>query len=216
MVRNLIRVDNPGLIFLGPQGLQGWRHPVFSSWTSPPGWNELPGGHLQTSRPEAVMFRSIEFTDQCEIELILSSTACPSFVMALGTNPNTSLRLETWDDVLVARNDSDFVRIDELKSTQRRVHLFLYVDFPKGRIVVTSAAGKKLAELTSKETNFGVRGLLFRNGEHDMTVEYLSVSRWDGNALQGVETATSHAQLASGAVIEGEFQGCLRTRNQYR
>ncbi|MBL8818118.1 MAG: TlpA family protein disulfide reductase [Planctomyces sp.] len=207
LVRNLIRVDNPGLVYLGPQGLKGWRHPVFSSWTTPPGWDELPGGQLTTFRPEAVMFRAMEFPDQCEIEVILSSTAIPSFVMSLGTNPNSTVRLETWSDVLVARNDKDFVRIEELKSTQRRVHLFLYIDFVNGKLVVTSAAGKKLAEMLSKESDFGVRGLLFRNGERDLTVEYLSVSRWDGNELQGAETATNHVQLASGAVLEGEVAG---------
>lgn len=206
-VRSVKRIETRGLLYLGPRGLDGWRHPAVTTWQAPPGWIENSDGWLATSRPEAVMFREFEFPEKCEIEFVISSTQRPSFVLALGNKSDSSLRLESWDNALVALSNLVFVSVDTLTDSQRKVHLFLFVDFSTGLMTVFSESGRKLAEIKAKDNDPGKAGILIRNGEHDLTLEHLSVSRWDGAPFTGLRAGQSRIHLADGTVRYGEIAG---------
>ncbi len=204
-IRSLRRLDSPGVVFLGPQGLSGWRHPLFAQWTEPPGWSEISEGQLTTSKAESVIFRPLEFPTRCEIELVISSDALPSFVFSLGSNSETSLRLETWDNALVAMSQNDFVSVDTLADDQRKVHLFLFVDMESRQMTVFSDSGQKLAEIVASDGDFGTSGILLRNGARNLTLEHLSIAKWDGTPFQGVQSEKSRVHTADGKVHYGQI-----------
>lgn len=204
-IRSLRRLDSPGLVFQGPHGLRGWRHPLFTQWAEPPGWTEVSEGRLSTAKSEAVMFRPTEFPQRCEIELVLSSSSLPSFVLALGSNADKSLRLETWDQEIVAMSHDDFVRVDTLAESQRQVHLFLFVDFETQRMTVFTEAGRQLAELQGRAGDAGTPGILLRNGERDLTLDYISIAHWDGTPFQGVQSDRSRVHTVDGRVHYGQI-----------
>ena len=200
------QTNSPGLLYAGPSGLAGWKHPLISSWSEPPGWVEERGGRVSTSRADAVMFLPLQFSERFEVELILSSTECPSFVMSLGSNTETSIRLETWSDSLVACSNADFQEVKKLPSDLRRLHLLLFVDNVAHRLVVSDAQGQRLLELDTRSSEPGNDGLLIRNGAHNLTVEHITVAQWDGSNFNGNQPTVSRIHLTDGTALHGQLQ----------
>ncbi|MCA9036777.1 MAG: TlpA family protein disulfide reductase [Planctomycetaceae bacterium] len=205
---------NASLLYAGPSGLTGWRHPLISSWTEPPGWVEERGGHVTTTRADAVMFRPLQLPDRYEVELILTSTECPSFVFSLGSNTDSSLRLEVWDQTLVAVSNDVFKEVRRLENNTRRLHLMLFVDHVAHRMIVYSESGQQLAELDTRNSSPGNPGLLIRNGSHDLSIEHLTVSQWDGSNFEGVKPEFSRIHLTNGMSYYGQLQAIVGTPDQ--
>ncbi len=200
------QTNSPGLLYAGPSGLAGWKHPLISSWAEPPGWVEERGGRVSTSRADAVMFLPLQLSERFEVELILSSTECPSFVMSLGSNTETSIRLETWSESLVACSNADFQEVKKLPSDLRRLHLLLFVDNVAHRLVVSDEQGERLLELDTRNSEPGNDGLLIRNGAHNLTVEHITVAQWDGSNFTGNQASVSRIHLTDGTAFSGQLQ----------
>ncbi|MEZ6060559.1 MAG: TlpA disulfide reductase family protein [Planctomycetaceae bacterium] len=204
-IRNLRRINTPGLFYLGPQGLDGWTRP--GSTDSPENWREELGGHLATSKSEAAIFRALKLPETCEIEVVLQSTGQPSFMMAFNTDETNSLRLETWANVLVVLSGLEFNEIDTLTDEQRKVHLHLFLDRRAGTLSVYRDNGQKLAQMQGSPERSPETGLLFRNGDGNLTLTHLRVSQWDGNPPQELKAGESRVHLPDGTIQYGRLSG---------
>ncbi len=233
-IRGLHRSANSGLIYSGPRGLEGWQSAfrrttgnniegarlvrmvdllaVQPAENAEPEmadsaiWTEEPDGSLTTKKADAAIFLPLAFPDRFEIEFELSSTKVCSFLMAIGRDPKQSRRIETWIDVLVAANGTDFVTLQTIGEKDLSVHLHVFIDRPTKTMHVYAATGTKLGEITTSGLRGGPEGLLFRNGEFDMSIRRLRVSHWDGKPPRIVSGDNSRIELRDGTLHFGTVQ----------
>ena len=227
--------DSGGLIYSGPRGLEGWQ-PAFRRSANenhpqgmimlavpgvagnalppepeqpaakPAGWTEEPDGSLSTLKPDAALFLPLILPTQFEIELELQTKKYFSFVMSVGRDAKGGLRLETWVDVLVAANAATFVNLQVLKDDQREIHLHIFVDYNRNAMTVYTHAGQKLGEVSTGGLRGGAEGLLFRNGDEDLTLRRLRVTQWDGKPPRIVTGNGARIQLADDTLRFGAIE----------
>jgi thiol-disulfide isomerase/thioredoxin len=216
------RASSSDLIFSGPGALDGWQTPG-----PPKAWRE-EGGQLRTDQPGAVLRRDFLPPPMVRYEFELSWTARPSFELLVGEDAaanRAAFRLETWGDELVALRETE--RQADLCVLQRvlpgpgQVHLLALFDLAQGRLLIYSAAGEKLGEVTvpgeksSALPTFtkGMPGLLLRavtgkpllpgglrlvNHRGDIKLERLTISRWSGLAPQPATVGQAIVQQIDG------------------
>ena len=105
------------------------------------GWQRGIGGHPHTDRKKASIFRRIELPKDFEIDLEVSSSQAPQFVLVagkdrLGAESNRSIRLETWSDELVVVQDKVFEPVMTLGADLREVRLRLTFDSQNSELKV--------------------------------------------------------------------------------
>lgn len=235
LIRGIHRSANSGLIFSGPRGLDGWQAAlqkpkanVFlrggafigelemeadeekksgsADKVDPAIWQEEPDGSITTKKSDAAVFLPLTLPDQFEIEVEVSSTKIVNFLMAIGKDPKKSRRIETWIDVLVAANGTDFVTLRTIGEDDLSMHLHVFVDQPGQTMLVYSATGKKLGEVATTGSGSASAGLLFRNGDFDLSIRHLSVSHWDGKSPRIVSGDKSRVELRDGTMRFGQVQ----------
>lgn len=181
--------------------------------TNPPaGWRRGPGGHLETDRSNATIFRRVELPERFAIELELMATGRPRFVLAFGEDESTaaqaphSLRLETWWDALVVVSDKAFARVMTINEEQHDVRLRLAFDGRAREIKISDWNGRSLVRWNGVETPTGESGLLIRNQGEDLTVRRLSIYRQSGEGrAQPVDAARARVHLIDGGVLYGRL-----------
>jgi peroxiredoxin len=199
-IRCIQRLRHAGLIYLGPRGLADWT--AQNSENPLTHWRESPGGRLSTSRRGAGLFLPIPLPMQSEIEFQVRSTGRCSFALGL-RNAFRGLRLETWDDSLVAARSLEFQELQTLQDDDFSLHLTLYVDLAGGSLIACSESGKRLAEFRFSDEARTSSGISFSNRDGDITLEYLRISRWDGTPPPAVTSAASRVQLSDGQTVPG-------------
>ncbi|MBC7966983.1 MAG: hypothetical protein H7Z17_13780, partial [Fuerstia sp.] len=236
-ILSLQRGGNSGLIYSGLKGLKEWQAAFRRSTNNafgggglgggvpqraaffngvqaePPSenadstiWSELPDGSLTTKKSDAAIFLPLELPEKFEIEFEVSSTKPVSFLMAIGRNPKYSLRIETWVDVLVAAKHS-FQHLKTIGEKDLSIHLYAFVDQTAETMQVYSETGEKLGEISTTGPKTEADGLMFRNGDFDLTLQRLHVSHWDGKNPRIVSGENSRIELADGTLHFGKVQG---------
>jgi peroxiredoxin len=192
------RVNHEGMLFLGPSGLVGWSGSGLESK-----WTEATDGSLTSCSSDADLYRQLRKEDRLAIEVILSFDRRADFIMALGKEEDISLRLETWDDTLVALSGFDFQEVMTLDRKSKTIHLLLYVDFTDSRLLVCSPEGKTLAELHDVSVKGISPRLIFRNGSGKLTLEHLRIERWNGTSVGSLVRGKTGLQQTDGVVRYG-------------
>lgn len=169
-------------------------------------WSELPDGSLTTKKSDAAIFLPLQLPETFEIEFEISSTKPVSFLMAIGRNPKYSLRIETWVDVLVAAKHS-FQHLKTIGEQDLSIHLYAFVNQTAQTMQVYSETGEKLGEISTAGPKTDADGLMFRNGDFDLTLRRLHVRHWDGKAPRIVSGEDSRIELADGTVHFGKVKG---------
>ena len=235
-IRGLHRAVNSGLIYSGPRGLEGWQSAFrrtannnnfgggvvlgfggFGQAAQPEEtaqpekadttiWTEEPDGSVTTKKADAAMFLPLPLPDRFEVEFEVSSTKVCNFLMAIGQDPKQSRRIETWIDVLVAANGTDFVTLQTIGEKDSSVHLHVFIDRPTKTMYVYSSSGKKLGEIATLGLRGGPEGILFRNGDFDLTIRRLRVSHWDGKPPRIISGDNSRIELSDGTIHFGQVQ----------
>lgn len=230
---------NSGVIYSGPHGLEGWQ-PAFRrspDQQANPGnavvqivdqalaahdpakpkkadsgvaWTEQPDGSLTTTRPDAALFLPLSLPGKFEIELELHSKKTLSFVMAVGHDAKAGLRLESWIDVLVAANGTQFATLQQIKNKDQSLHLHLYVDYAGRKMLVYSAAGDKLGEIATTGLRGAAQGITLRNGEWDLSLRRLRITAWDGNAPRFDGQTETRIQMVDGSSHLGTIESLKR------
>ncbi len=225
-VRTLRRINSKSSAFLGPQGLEGWSNNeekiptpaannIFLGFgggqaaqkkttSALPPWRELSDGRISTSK-NVGLFHPFDYPDRCEIEVVLESSKLPAFSLMFGKDKNSSLRLESWEDALVALSGYDFVELVTMKKEQRKVHLHFFLDKQKRELAIYSHSGKKLGLVKGTPSGKEPDGFAVQNEGNDLTLSYLRVDRWNGDFPQPLRTGESRVQLTDGSIQYGKL-----------
>ena len=229
-VRTLRRVNNSMSTYLGPHGLEGWTNPEAAkpTYRRPQGinflgirvpvpqkkaaavpitsWQALSDGRISTSKNEG-LYREFNFPDRCEIECVIEATSLPAFSLMLGKNKNDCLRIESWEETLVALSGYDFVELDLMKKDQRKVHLHIYLDKKKKLLAIYSHSGKKLGEVDGSKSTSKIAGFYLQNEGDELTLNYLRIDPWNGDFPQPLRSGDSRIQLTDGVIKYGKLIG---------
>jgi thiol-disulfide isomerase/thioredoxin len=201
-VRELRRMNNPDVLFLGPAGLHDWE--TLSQGEPFERWRSTPDGHLGTTGWLAELFRKLKMPDQVEIEIELQSTGRPRFLIGFDDNPDESVRLETWDDEIYALAGQELKPVLTIEPDNHRIKLRLYWNRKTGHLAVYSHAGRRLQEITGAVPPEGESGLYLRNKGTQLTVEHVRVSRWNGGPPREIIAgAGTRIQTLSGDTLYG-------------
>lgn len=202
---SLRRLDHPSLIFVGPNGREGWKS--LNRRYAIDLWSNKPGGGLETKRWRSELFQAMRLPDQVEAEIVIKSSQRPEFTLAFDENFNESLRLETWDDVLVAIEGTNFEPLLTFDENTRLVHLRLLWDRTTGSLAVHAGDGELLAQMKSTPPaadQKGNPGFYLRNKTLDMELTKLRIGRWSGQAPERVRENEPRIRLIDGGFVYGE------------
>ena len=140
--------EGDGLVYLGPNSLSEWTE------ASPDGAWRQDGGHLVTERKGACLARNFDLPAQVSIEVELSWTGQPEFVLVLGTGRETSEhapRFEVWDRDLVflceTEEGADLASVQAITAGEGRCHFLVCLDQQRNQATVFSADGRRLADV---------------------------------------------------------------------
>lgn len=200
--------DSADLIYLGPNGLAGW-----TETSAKKGWAE-ESGQLVCNQAGAEIRGNFKIPARAAIEFDLAWKAKPDFELALGVGDDpkstaSAFRFEAWDgDLVVQREtekDADVASIMTIGNGAGRAHFQVFLDQEKGRILVFSTNGRRLADLTVTDRKAQVLGgvrLLNKRGE--LKLELLRISRWKGEAPREADVNRSRVHLVDGSIVYGQ------------
>jgi hypothetical protein len=131
-----------------------------------------------------------------------------------------SLRLETWGDdlvaVTVADRETDVAVVRKLAPAAGQIALQILVDQNRGRMIVLSSAGARLAEVQADtgrpRTSDGVQ-LINRQG--DLKLDSLRVYRWDGASPRDGDQNKEHVVQQDGTVTVGSIKSYDAVARQF-
>src|SRR5207245_173276 len=104
-IRRFYRWKGADAVFLGPNGLAGWKDSAAT-----PQWHD-EGGQLFTDQSGASLFGDLGIPEKAMIEVELSWKGKPDFILAFGVNDRDlagqqAFQFELWDGELVAVGES--------------------------------------------------------------------------------------------------------------
>ncbi len=203
--------DGADLIYLGPNGLLGWREPAGQT-----NWREESGQPV-TDKEGASIRGDFGLPDRASIEFEISWKSKPDFVFALGVDDkeNTvkrAFRFEAWGGDLVVQREleqeADLAVVQEVAPGAGRTHLQAYLDQTKGRILVFSPGGKQLADLkVASAKPSALPGVYLANIRGDVRLEWLRIGRWNGEIPREAHLDQARIHRADGSIVYGQVVG---------
>ena len=167
--------------------------------------NELHGGAVPTTHR-----RDFGLPAHARIEFELTWQDSPQFDLELGDDFRAAFRLEIWEGqlVLVRQTDlmADMAVLQSLDAHPGRIQLQAFVDQIEGRLLVYSADGRELADLTVPATNPRPAGsiqLTSRLG--GIRLEWIRVSPWDAMAPRSGGADQDRFHLVDGSIQSGRL-----------
>jgi len=210
-IRRFYRSQGEELIYLGPNGLDGWKE---ESKTAE--WRD-EGGQPTTDQPGASLYGDFGIPAKAVIEFELSWKKKPDFLFALGVHINATtiqhaFRFEVWDDDLVvvgeSKQDADVASVQVVDDGPGHVRLQAYLDQEKRRLLLFSRSGKPIATFNIRSKKPRVRGgLRLTNKKGDVRLESLRISRWNGVPPSAVQTDQSRIHQTDGSIVYGRIDG---------
>lgn len=201
------------LVYLGPNGLVGWKEPAAVKQ-----WHD-EGGQPQTDKEGSFIRGDFGIPAQAVIEFELFWKNKPDFVLAFGVEDNDdetafkrSYRFEVWDNELVLRcelgREADVDTVQSIAAGSGRVHLVAYLDQEKGRMLVYSPNGKPLSEISVKPRKpIAHPGIRLTNRKGDVRLERLRITRWDGVTPREVQPDKVRLHRTDGSIVYGQVTG---------
>ena len=198
------------LLFVGPNGLAGWSN---SGDAGP--WRE-DAGHLTSDKPGAVLFRNFNLPNRVRIEFELTWTGRPDFELAVGVDDaaktvSRAFRFDVWENELVVQRETEreanVERLQEITDKSGRIHVVAFLDQLKGRMLVHSPGGERLADLavtTGKPQVYG--GLQLTNRRGDIRLERLQIGQWNGETPKTADVGKARVHLTDGSIIYGSLK----------
>jgi peroxiredoxin len=209
-IRRFYHWKGADLIYLGPNGLAGWQETSVT-----PQWRE-EGGLIATDHPGASLFSDLALPEKAVIEVELSWKRQPDFVLALGVDNfdvavQHAFQFEVWDGELVAvgesARDADLAVVQHVGAGEGYVRLRAYLDQKDRSLLLVSPSGKPLPALhMSAKKLQNHRGVRLTNGEGDVRVEYLRVTRWNGQEPREAREDQARLQRTDGSIVYGRLE----------
>ena len=206
--------DGADLIYLGPNGLNGWKPSALTK----DAWRE-ESGQLVTEKDGATIVADLKLPEKAAVEFEIGWASKPDFDLAFGTGPDPDtvykaqgFHIEVWDGNLVVQRETEqeadvesLVEVGKLpKAGQAR--FIAYIDQTAGRIAVYSHKGQKIADLkvSAKEPKIG-SCVSLTNKRGDVRLERLRISRWNGEVPKDTLADQSRIQLTDGSTVYGKI-----------
>lgn len=210
-LRRISRLEgNTSVLYSGPGGLAGW-----TIVGAAEGWREDQGA-LVSVWPGALIRRDVKLPDQARIELEVSWQTKADFELALGVQDQRSaqqaFRFEVWENHLVVQretdNNADLAALQKITGGAGRAQFQIYLDQPKGHLLVFAPDGTPQADLTvpPKSKRSGGTGLQLVNRTGDIRLVRLVVSPWNGQTPQTVQSGRSRLHHRDGSLTYGDLR----------
>jgi thiol-disulfide isomerase/thioredoxin len=208
-VRRMYRWKGAEPVYLGPNGLAGWR-----DRSATPQWRD-EGGHLLTSQAGASLYADLGIPEKAVIEVELSWQRRPDFVFALAVGDRDDIgrnafHFEVWDNELVvvgeSTRDADVASLQTLPAGEGHIRVLVYLDQKQRRLILLSPGGKPLATLNVRDPNPQTQaGVLLKNVRGDLRLEHLRVTRWDGQPPREARDDQARLHRTDGTVVYGRL-----------
>ena len=223
--------ESADVIYLGPQGLAGWVASPAGAWR-----DDL--GHLTTSQ-EASLRGDFGLPDRAVVEFEISWKKRPDFVLSLGTGDKgmgddektkglAACRFEVWGNEIVVLRELEGIadmapvltglpaQTTQATSSSGSAHFQAFLDQKRGRCLVFSASGSRLADLnvvSDKPQVLG--GIRLENKHGDVKLERLRISSWTGELPREVEADQPRIHLTDGSIEYGQVTGYDAAARQF-
>jgi thiol-disulfide isomerase/thioredoxin len=208
-IRRLYRWKGADSVYLGPNGLAGWTESAPTSQ-----WRD-EGGQPASEQLGATLFADLGMPDKAVIEVEISWKKKPDFVLALGVDARDAaiqqaFRVEAWGGDLVvigeSARDADVALVQHNEPGEGRIRLQMYLDQEQRHLIVLSRGGKPLASLKITGSKPSVQsGVRLTNGNGDVRLEHLRISRWNGLPLAEVRDDRSRLHRTDGSIVYGQI-----------
>jgi thiol-disulfide isomerase/thioredoxin len=208
-VRRLYRWKGADSIYLGPNGLTGWKDSAAT-----PQWRD-EGGQLHTEQSGASLFADLGIPEKAMIEVELSWKRKPDFVFALGVDNRDvavqhAFHFEVWDDELVAvgesARDADVASVQQVGAGEGTVRVQAYLDQEQRRLILFSRSGKPLATLHINTKKPPIHsGVRLTNTKGDVRLEHLRITRWNGLPPREVREDQARLHRTDGSIVYGRL-----------
>lgn len=197
-------------------------------------WQRLPEGGLKTLSWSSSLAAPLPaevasaLPQKMRLDLRLCAESAPRFSFKLLANA-AELRVETWEDRLVLREGARFQAAAEaLNAEDKELRLSVLWDCATHEVSLLSGTGREIARLPAadlfaevpgkkkkRESPRGAMpveipggvGLALENLGTDLTLESVSLIRWDGKAPQPEPADSPFARLTDGRVVRGKWTG---------
>jgi thiol-disulfide isomerase/thioredoxin len=211
------RMKGDALILAGPTGDAGWEETDHRQRGSINGKEEFRagfvvgrGGALQTPYWNRAALFDMQMPGSVDVEFCVHATGRPNFRLSIEGGPGTALRIETWDDALVAAlpNESDFQLIRKIDETEHDIALRFCWNSKTRHCLVYTPNGEFITEWHPPAEETSSRpakpGLLLENKGRDLSLDYIRVRKWDGNPPPKIDVSRPRLELADGRVLSGQ------------
>jgi len=195
-------------------------------------WQRLPEGGLRTVSWSSSLSAPLPaevaaaLPEKMKLDLRLRAETAPRFSFKLLTK-GAELRVETWEDRLVLREGSRYQAAAQvLKADTQELRLSVLWDSSTHEVRLLSGAGEVIAQLPAApaggagkkkvqgqeasrgsvpvEIPGGV-GVALENLGTDLTLEAVSLMRWDGSPPQAEPVGSPFARRQDGRVVAGRW-----------
>ena len=213
------------IVYSGPLDESHWqRLGETSDW-------DFEAGVLVARRPGAAIVGDVHLPAQSQINLALSWSGTPDFVLSLGTLANnrvsrveevpSAARLEVWANQLALVREvdggADIAMLAELNAVNPRIELSLFLDQQTGSVVACDAHGRPLETLRVVGNDPKVRTAVhLANSGPSLTVERFEVRQWDGVVATVAEAGEQFVLSSNGQRTAGGIAGFDAQTKQLR
>ncbi|MEZ0390329.1 MAG: hypothetical protein ACAI34_24840, partial [Verrucomicrobium sp.] len=200
------RLRGNRLVWAGPVGDVGWKiadaDTTRNLGTKPPGgvmqMVTAAGGALEMPYWNRAVSLYQTVPEKVELAFQVRSSKRPEFKLSLGNG----LRLETWDNEIVATLGGEYKSIRLLDDGDRSVALKICWDRKSSKGVATTPGGEPVAEWQFKVESPEVAAdrVVLHNKGRDLTLDIFQMRRWEDQPAAKFDEKLPQVELAGGTV----------------
>ena len=218
-LRRIYRYKGADSIYLGPNGIAGWKEKARGGQ-----WID-DGGQLLTNQSGASLYSDLGIPERARIKIELSWNVKPDFVLGLGVDEKETaprgMHFEVWDQDLVAvaesAREADVAPLQKIVGGPGRLRIQAFLDQAQGQLVLLSPTGRVLATLnTHAKTPRVQRGVRLTNGRGDIRLESIRIGRWNGELPREAKADQPRLHRTDGSIVYGRLTGYDAKQKQFK
>ena len=203
-VNRIQRMNNPALVYLGPNDLGGWETIRVLRTTNE--WTGADGKSLETIKRNAELFRQLPLSEQTEFEITLETTDAFGFLISFDSDPGSSIGVETWGDELVIVSGDDYEPLMTIAEGTPSLTVSLLIDRKKKTLSAYSETGKLLGSLQGNVPQNTRPGFYLRNKSRHLRLKHVRVSKSTGAPPLEISNRDQRIRLVNGSAVYGQVE----------
>jgi hypothetical protein len=176
------------------------------------GWHRDMGGQATTALKRTGLFKSIEIPEKFMMELEVTSSSQPQFVIGLGSTEDIAekedaFKIETWGSEVVVAQGKRVEAVQTLGEGKQDVRIRMIYDKNTDELNVFDMNGALLRSVKGMKPQVGNTGIFLRNRGDDLYVRRLSLFRHaiPAGGSQTFETSKPSVQILDGTIYTGKL-----------